>query len=244
MEKQMKKRLQVVLAHAGICSRRKATEIIASGNVLVNNEIIVEKGFPVDIEKDSIEVNGRNIGAEKIKAYYLLNKPKGCLSTVSDDKGRKTVMDYLPRTKFRVYPVGRLDKETEGALILTNDGELANKLMHPNYGIKKIYQAEVKKPFSPSQKQRLEKGVVLDGKRTMPCKIVIANTKRNSVILKIELHEGKKRQIRHMMERVDCYVISLKRISYGGISLKGLSSGQCRLLAKREVDMLKEACAL
>ncbi|MDD4202614.1 MAG: pseudouridine synthase [Candidatus Omnitrophica bacterium] len=240
----MKKRLQVVVAHAGICSRRKAAEIIEGGKVLVNNELVTEKGFSVDPQKDIIEVNGRNIAAEKVKAYYLLNKPKGCVTTVSDDKGRKTVMDYLPRTKFRVYPVGRLDKETEGALILTNDGELANKLMHPNYGITKIYLAEVKKPFDPAQKQRLEKGVILEGKRTIPCKIDVINTKRNSVILKIELHEGKKRQIRRMMERVDCYVISLKRISYGGISLKGLSSGQCRLLAKREVDMLKAACSL
>ena len=238
----MKKRLQVVLAHAGVCSRRKAAEIIEKGKVLVNNVVINERGFPVDIEKDTVEVDGRNIGAQKTKVYYLLNKPKGCVTTVSDDKGRRTVMNYLPRTKFRVYPVGRLDKETEGALVLTNDGDLANKLMHPNYGIIKVYQTEVKKPFQSSQRHRLEKGIILDRKKTMPCKITIGEIKRNSVILKIELHEGKKRQIRRMMEKVGCYVLALKRISYGGVSLKGLSSGQCRVLGKGEIDKLKQAC--
>ena len=235
----MKKRLQVVLSHAGVASRRKAAEIIEKGLVVVNNKVVFEKGATIDPDKDIVEVNGRTLRLER-KVYYILNKPKGCVTTVSDEKGRQTVLDYIPKMRLRIYPVGRLDRETEGLLVLTNDGDLANKLMHPSSGIAKVYQAEVKKPFKMSQQKTLERGVFLDRKKTIPCKITLTETKHNSVMLKVQLHEGKKRQIRRMMEKVGCYVIALKRIAYAGLTLKGLSSGQSRELKSLEIKKLKE----
>ena len=235
----MKKRLQVILAHAGIASRRKAVEIITQGRVRVNGIVVREKGFQSDLEKDRIEIDGRPIGFEK-KAYIILNKPKGVITTASDEKGRKTVLDLVPRIKLRIYPVGRLDKDTEGVLLLTNDGDLAHRLTHPRFGAKKIYNVEVKGEIRPSDIKRLEKGIYLDGKKTAPCKIYLLKQTEKKVFLKIELHEGKKRQIRRIIEKVDCSVVRLQRIDYAGLTLKNLPLGTYRYLSDSEVNTLKE----
>lgn len=239
----MRRRLQVILAHAGIASRRKAAEIIQAGRVRINGIVVREKGVQFDPEEVRIEIDGRPVQSEK-KVYYLLNKPKGIITTSSDEKGRRTVLDLVPETRFRIYPVGRLDKDTEGALILTNDGNIAHRLTHPRFGVKKVYTADVKRPIKKGGLARLEKGIYLDKKKTAPCKISIIKKRPNKIFLSIELHEGRKRQIRRMMEMIGASVLKLRRVSYAGIDVRNLPIGKCRMLKANEVKLLKESCLL
>ncbi len=239
----MTKRLQVYLSHAGVASRRKAADVIASGRVTVNGNIVTERGAPVDPGSDVIALDGKRIRTET-HVYVVLNKPKGYVTTLSDEKGRRTVMDLLPHSKTRLYPVGRLDKDTEGLLLLTNDGELANRLTHPRFGVKKIYSAEVSGEMKPEQIKRLENGIFIEGKRTAPCKIHLLKSGHGFSILRFELHEGRKRQIRCMVRSTGAKVKKLKRISYGGITLKGLPEGACRELTSAETEKLKEMTGL
>jgi len=239
----MKRRLQVILSHGGISSRRKSVEIIEEGRVRVNGVVVREKGYPVDLYEDIVEIDGKPIAKEK-NVYFILNKPKGVITTVSDEKGRKTVLNLLPKQKSRIFPVGRLDKDTEGVLLLTNDGELSYRLTHPRFGVEKVYVVEVKPVLRAADITRLEKGIFLDGKKTAPCKIRVLKKGRHQVILRVELHEGRKRQIRRMIGKMSGNVIRLCRISYAGIGMREMTSGAYRLLRPDEIEGLKKRCLM
>lgn len=239
----MKQRLQVFLSHAGIASRRKSAEIIERGKVWVNGVCIRERGFSVDPEKDRVEINGKPIKSEK-KVYFILNKPKGYVTSLNDEHGRKTVMELVPKMGSRIYPIGRLDKDTEGVLILTNDGELAHKLMHPSYEVNKVYTAEVLGELTLDNIKRLERGVFIEGIKTAPCKINVVFSDREKTVIRIEIHEGRKRQIRRMLKRVGCTVTTLVRNSYAGITAKHLPLGAFRNLSQHEINLLKSSCEI
>jgi len=234
----VKKRLQVVLAHAGVTSRRKARAIIEAGRVTVNGQIVREKGLNVDPELEEIRLDGKALSARK-KVYYLLNKPKGVITTVSDDLGRGTVLDLIKTAKDRIYPVGRLDKETEGILLLTNDGEMAYKLTHPKFGVKKVYIAEIKGRLKEDDLKKMEQGIYIDGKKTSPCSISMLRNIAGKAVLRITLHEGRKRQVRRMVESMGSKVTDLKRVEYAGIRLADLSPGMYRKLSSGEIAKLK-----
>jgi len=236
-------RLQKVLAQAGIASRRKAVEIIESGSVEVNGNIIRERGFSVNTSKDRIKVAGKPINVQG-NIYILLNKPKNCISTTSDTHLRRTVIDLLGEFDKRVYPVGRLDKNTTGLLLLTNDGELAFRLTHPKFGVEKTYEAAVEGVITQPKLEKLRKGIFVDGTKTAPAEVdLIYNDKRRSY-LKIKIHEGRKRQVRLMLLTVGHHVINLKRVGFGNLSLGTLKEGKCRLLSASEVAGLKKLVGL
>lgn len=239
----MKKRLQVVLSHSGIASRRKAVSIIEKGRVAVNGHIVRERGFSVDISEDEVLLDGKPLYFER-KAYVILNKPKGVVTTLSDEKGRKTVMDLIPPMNMRLYPVGRLDKNTEGLILLTNDGELANRLTHPRYGVNKIYTAHVLGLIDDAAMKKMESGVYLEGKKTAPCRINVLKKSHDSMVLRIELHEGRKRQIRRMIASCGGKVKKLIRTNYADLTIKGLLPGEARPLSGSEIKRLKEVCLI
>ena len=229
-------RLQKVIAEAGICSRRKAEELIKDGKVKVNNEVAT-LGMKVD-SKDIISVNGKLIRREE-KEYYLLNKPRGIITSTSDDKGRKTVVD-LVKDKRRIYPVGRLDYDTTGLIILTNDGELANLLMHPKNKIDKTYIAKIEGIISKEDIIKLSKGVIIDGVKTAKgkAKIIRIDKKNNKSIVEIIIHEGKNHQVKKMFKAIGYDVIKLKREKIAFLTLAGLKSGEYRLLSLHEIKKL------
>lgn len=231
-------RLQKVIAQAGICSRRKAEELIKDGKVKVNGQVITTLGTCVE-DDDKIHVNDKLLKSES-KAYYVLNKARNTISSVSDEKGRRTVLDGLEISK-RIYPVGRLDFDTTGVLILTNDGELANSLLHPSKNINKVYIATISGPVSEEERLKLENGVNIDGKMTSPCEAIITkvNTEKNKTIVKLTIHEGRNHQVKKMFEAIGKTVIKLHREEFAGISSKGLYEGQCRKLTFDEVRSLK-----
>ncbi len=234
----MNKRLQVVLAQCGVCSRRKAEDFIEKGRVRVNGNVTRAKGFRVDTDKDRIEIDGRLL-KEPLKEYFVLNKPKGVVTTVSDEKNRITVLDLINERKLRIYPVGRLDRDTEGVILLTNDGDLAYGLTHPKFGVRKIYIAQLEGSLSGSAIKKLESGVYMDGKRTSACKITSLKSTLHNTVLKIQLHEGRKRQIRRMIKKVGGRVTRLRRIEYAGINALDLPIGRYRRLTKKEISRLK-----
>lgn len=233
-------RLQKVMAQCGVASRRKSEELILDGQVKVNGKVCKVLGTCVD-EDDIIEVNGKVIGKEK-KVYILMNKPRNCVTTVSDDRGRPTVIDKLDGfVKARVYPVGRLDFDTTGALILTNDGALANKLMHPSKEIEKVYIAKVKGLVSEEKLELLRNGIKLEDGMTSPAEVELLNhneEKRTSVV-KITIHEGRNRQVKRMFEAIKYEVVKLTRESIAGISTRGLYEGKYRKLTPEEIKYLK-----
>ena len=233
-------RLQVALAQAGIASRRKASLLIASGHVRVNGKIVEEKGFHVDILKDRVEFNGKSVHFVEEKRYYMLNKPVGVLSTASDERGRKTVLGYIPNTSKRLYPVGRLDKNTRGLIIITNDGDLTYKLTHPKFEIERIYEVALKGGFKEEDKFKLLKGVFIDGKPARADKIVIKKKTKYSALIEMILHEGKKHEVRMMIESLGYEVMDLKRIAYGPLTLGNLQEGQSRFLTGHEIKILKK----
>ena len=229
-------RLQKVIAEAGICSRRKAEELIKDGKVLVNNEVALI-GDKVS-SSDSISVNGKLIRRED-KEYYLLNKPRGVLSTASDDKGRKTVVDLI-NTDKRIYPVGRLDYDTTGAIILTNDGELANKLMHPKNQILKSYYVKVEGKLTGEDIHILEKGIKVDGEFLKPDKVKFRKYDNNSnhTYVSVILHEGHNKEVKKLFEYVKHPVAKLKRESIAFLNVLDLKSGEYRKLNPKEVQKL------
>jgi len=237
-------RLNKFLAQAGVASRREADRMITEGRVSVNNTFVEELGVQIDPIKDSVRVDGRIVKKEKEEFYLLLNKPKGYLVTLKDPFERPTVLELLPKLKMRVFPVGRLDLNSEGLLILTNNGELANRLMHPRYGIKKVY--EVRTKGIPSQKSllRLERGIHLDGKKTAPAKIAHLGSDPKNARIRIELTEGRKREVRRMFEAIGYSLLSLKRVNYAGIAIGTLRKGQWRYLTQPEVLNLKKQVGL
>ncbi|MFC0271541.1 23S rRNA pseudouridine(2605) synthase RluB [Metabacillus herbersteinensis] len=232
-------RLQKVIAHAGVASRRKAEQLIVEGKVKVNGKVVKELGIKVG-ENDRVEVEGIPLEREE-PVYLLLYKPSGVISAVKDDKDRKVVTDFIPYIKQRIYPVGRLDYDTSGILLLTNDGEFANALMHPRYEVEKTYVAKVKGVPSRESIKILERGVVLEDGKTAPAKVkVISFDKRKqTTILEITIHEGRNRQVRRMLEAIEHPVLKLKREQYAFLTLSGLSTGDSRELSPHEVKQLR-----
>ncbi|RWZ60222.1 rRNA pseudouridine synthase [Halobacillus fulvus] len=233
-------RLQKVIAHAGVASRRKAEKLIQDGKVRVNGETVTELGTKVG-PNDEVEVNGVPIDKEE-PVYYLLYKPRGVISSVSDDKGRKVVTDYLPEVDERIFPIGRLDYDTSGILLLTNDGEFANLLMHPRHEVDKVYVVKTKGIPSKEQMQQLRKGVKADGEylKAVHAKILSTDGKKNSAIVQVILHEGKNRQVRRMFDSLGFPVDKLKRERYGMLDLHGMNAGDYRALKPHEVKQLRQ----
>lgn len=231
-------RLQKIIATSGYCSRRKAEELIEKGKVKVNGNIIKEMGYKASYE-DFIEVEGNPINQKEDKVYYLLNKPRGIVSASSDDKGRKTVVDLVKTTK-RIYPVGRLDYDTTGLILLTNDGELTNFLIHPKNNIEKVYVAKIKGLITKDDLKKLYKGVFVDGKKTSSAKakILKLDRKTNTSVVELIIHEGRNHQVKKMFEAIGYNVIKLKRESIAFLTLDGLKSGEYRQLSIKEVKML------
>lgn len=231
-------RVQKVIAECGYCSRRSAEKLILQGKVKVNGKVVLELGTKVS-KGDSIEVEGVVIDNNKNYEYYLLYKPRGVVSTTSDDKGRKCVVDLIDTTT-RIYPVGRLDYDTTGVLILTNDGKLANKLMKPNSEIDKTYIAKVEGILTGYDIKRLRKGIIIDGKKTSNAIVKLKNIskEKQTSLVEIIIHEGKNHQVKKMIEAVGKKVIKLKRERYAFLDLKGLKAGEYRRLSNKEVAIL------
>ena len=227
-------RLQKVIASSGVTSRRKAEELITAGKVKVNGEVVTELGTKVT-DKDRIEVENVLI-AKEVKEYYLLNKPRGVVTTTSDDKGRKTVVDLIP-TNARIYPVGRLDYDTTGVLLLTNDGDFANILMHPASEVEKVYMAKLKGIIKGEHINTLKDGVKLDDQVVKPSgvKLKKVDPKTNTCMVQITIHEGKNHQVKRMFESVGFEVLKLKREKEAFFDLKDLQSGEFRKLTPKEV---------
>lgn len=231
-------RLQKVMASRGVGSRRACEELILAGRVAVNGEIVKEMGTKVG-EDDIIAVDGRELtSSHEPLVYLMLNKPKGCVTTVSDPQGRKTVMDLIPDVQYRVYPVGRLDFDTEGLLLLTNDGDLSYVLTHPSHGVEKTYLAVVRGTPSEEAIQQLKRGILLDDGMTSPAQVKLLKRGSRSEIL-LTIHEGRKRQVRRMLQAVGHPVVSLRRIKFGPLSLNGLPPGKYRYLSTQEIWALK-----
>lgn len=230
-------RLQKVIANSGITSRRKAEELILNGKVKVNGRVILTLGTQVE-PNDKIEVNGILLAKEE-KVYYLLNKPREVITAVTDDKGRKTVVDLINEDK-RIYPVGRLDYDTTGAIILTNDGDFANLLMHPRNEIDKCYVAKIEGFLNPKELMTLKNGVEIDGIKTRKAKVKVRkiDKENNTSIVEITIHEGKNHQVKKMFEKVNHYVLKLKRERIAFLDLTGLKSGEYRKLNHKEVTTL------
>ena len=231
-------RLQKIIALSGYCSRRKAEELIKQRKVKVNGEIITEMGYKANFT-DNIVVEGNPLNNTEDKVYYLLNKPRGVVTTSSDDKGRKTVVDLI-KTNKRIYPVGRLDYDTTGLLILTNDGELNNFLTHPKNNIEKVYVAKIRCLITKEELGRLCNGVYIDGKKTSKAKakILKIDKKNNSSIVELIIHEGKNHQVKNMFKAINYEVLKLKRESIAFLTLDGLKSGEYRELSIKEVKKL------
>ena len=230
-------RIQKIIAHAGICSRRKAEEYITQGRVKVDGKPVTQPGLKVDPEQVVITVDGKPLKEEK-KIYILLHKPRGYVTTMSDPQGRPIVTDLLPEIQERLFPVGRLDLDSEGALLLTNDGALANQVLHPRFEVNKTYEATVRDLPKKSDLQRLEQGIVLDGKKTWPAQLRVLKKKKDVTVIEIIIHEGKKRQVRKMFQAVGHTVIRLKRTAYGRLRLENLQEGRYRFLDKIDVKKL------
>ena len=232
-------RLQKIIANSGICSRRKAEELISQGKVTVNGKIISELGFKAN-ESDDIRVNGEKISAEQ-KAVFLLNKPKNVISSSSDDSGRTTVVDLID-SNLRLYPLGRLDYDSSGLLLLSNDGELMQKLIHPKYEVEKTYQVTIDGLINDNEISQLEKGIEIEDYVTAPAKVKLIrkNENRYTSFLEITIHEGKNREIRKMFEKLGYHVLKLHRIKEANIELGNLKSGEYRRLKPYEIKKLND----
>lgn len=237
-------RLHRYIAQSGLTSRRKAEELIAQGRVMVNGQVVTAMGVLVEAD-DEVSVDGEVL---KIQETYtlLMNKPKGLLTTLHDPQGRPTVMALLPKELQSAKPVGRLDKDTEGLLLLTTDGELAMRLTHAKYGIEKEYLAVVEGIPTPASLEKLKRGVFVEGRRTAPCQaeMIPGDATKGTSRLKIILHEGRKRQVREMCLSIGHQVISLRRVRIGHLILKGMAPGEVRRLPKKEVDRLRREVGL
>lgn len=235
-------RLQKVLAQAGIASRRKCEELILAGKVEVNDEVVTQLGVKVNPAEDVIKVNGKLIKPEE-KIYVILHKPKGVITSVSDPHGRRVVTDYLKGIKQRVYPVGRLDYDTEGLLLLTNDGEFANLLMHPSHHVPRTYLAYVNGVPHGDVLDKLRSGITLDDGKTLPAEVEYYDVipEENRAVISITIYEGRNRQVRRMFESVGFPVKRLRRVQFGTISLGGLPRGKYRILSAQEVKELRDS---
>jgi len=230
-------RLNKYIAHSGVCSRRKADELIQKGLVKVNGKK-AEQGYDV-ADGDVVEVDGKTIKPEKRLVYYLLNKPAGYITTVDDEQDRPTVLELMPDIEERIYPVGRLDYNTSGMLIMTNDGDLAYRLTHPKSKVFKTYRALVGGLLTIAESRKLEKGVNVDGRRTLPARVKILKQNESNTLVEIQIQEGRNRQVRKMFEAVGHKVIALDRIAIGNMKMAHLKQGQYRKLSQNEIQYLK-----
>lgn len=230
-------RLQKIIANSGYCSRRKAEQLILEGKVSINGKVVQNLGTKAS-SSDQITISGHNLKKEE-KQYILLYKPRGVVSTSNDEKGRKTVVDLID-TDVRIYPVGRLDYDTTGALLLTNDGEITNILLHPRNKISKEYIAKIEGCIIPEKVKSLAKGITIDGRKTGKCKIRIKkiDKKKNCSYVELTIYEGRNHQVKKMFEAIGYKVIKLKRLSFAFLTLDGLSSGKYRNLTIKEVKRL------
>ena len=230
-------RLQKIIANSGVCSRRKAEELILAGKVKVDGEVVTELGVKAN-DKSTIEVDGKIISKEE-KQYYLLNKPRGVVTTTSDDKKRKTVIDLIDTDK-RIYPVGRLDYDTTGVLLLTNDGDFANMIMHPKNNIDKVYIAKLEGIINGEAVHKLEHGVLIDDTLVKASRVKVkkVDNKLNNSMVEITIHEGKNHQVKKMFEQVGYRVDKLKRERIAFLTTQGLNSGEYRKLSNKEVSQL------
>ncbi len=240
----MKVRINKFMARSGITSRRGADRLIAQGRVTVNDQIVQELGLKIDDMSDKVELDGKKILPIKKPDYILLNKPLGYLVTRKDPFGRKTVMKLLPPDKSYLFPVGRLDFDSEGLLLFTNDGELAHRLMHPSFKVKKEYLIRIADRPGAAEIKSLEKGIYLDNKKTAPAKIKLLRENQKTTIFSIEIHEGRKREIRRMFKAIGHPVLLLKRIKLAGLTIGKLKSGHWRHLTSPEIDRLKKLVGL
>jgi 23S rRNA pseudouridine2605 synthase len=240
-------RLQKILSAAGVASRRAAERLVADGRVTVNGRVVSELGTKADPETDDVRVDGRAIRAPEPKRYILLNKPRGYVTTRSDPQGRPTVLDRLKGVREYVYPAGRLDYDSEGLLILTNDGDLAARLMHPRHGVERVYEARVRGLPTPATLARLRRGVVLDGRRTLPAEVRVlrvlgsARADTADALLQVTVREGRNRQVRRMCEAVGHRVRQLRRVRIGPVADARLRPGQFRELRPQEIAALRKA---
>ncbi len=237
-------RINKYLSAAGVSSRREADRLIEQGRVKVNGKIVQTLGSKIDENKDRVEVDGKTVEGTQGKVYMLLNKPPEFLVTLKDPFQRPTIMDFLPKLKTRIFPVGRLDFDSEGLLLMTNDGELANRLIHPRYEIKKNYLVKIQGHPEKVQISRLERGIPIDGKKTAPAKIFPISSSPKRSLFKVELHEGRKREIRRMFEAIGYHVLLLRRIKFAGLTLDGLNPGDWRYLTDIEVQNLYKKVGL
>ncbi len=236
----MAMRLQKIIAMSGLVSRREAERLIDEGKVSVNGSVILKQGVLADPSVDDIRVKGRRLSPPDEKVYVLFNKPRGCVTTTKDEKGRQTVMDFVTEVKVRVYPVGRLDFNTEGALLLTNDGDTADKLLDPKYKVPRTYQVKVRGVPIEKTLNRLRRGVRLDNRPTLPLKVTVQRTTGKNSFLELELTEGKKHHIRRICEKVGHPVVKISRIKFANVDLTNLPSGAYRFLSPREIRELKK----
>src|SRR5699024_7393781 len=232
-------RLQKVIAQSGVTSRRKAEQLIVDGKVKVNGKVVTKLGTKVSVN-DKVEVNGCPLEKEA-PSYYLLYKPRGVITSLHDDKGRKIVTDFLMDIPERIFPIGRLDYDTSGILLLTNDGDFANLLMHPKYEIDKVYIAKIKGMPSKAELSKLKQGIKADGDllKAVDYKIMSQDKKNKTCISEITLHECKNRHIRRMMDQLGYPVTKLKREKYGTLTLRGLQPGDYRMLTPHEIKQMR-----
>ncbi len=231
-------RINKYLALCGVASRRKVEDFIVNGQVKVNDKLVTNLATDIDIKNDIVTVSGERVKLTEEYVYYMLNKPKGYVCSAEDNRGRKTVLDIVKDPNHRIFPVGRLDYDSEGMLILTNDGDLTQRLTHPSNEIEKKYIVKIEGNMVESELAVLRAGVVVDGERFGKCGVVLTNTDGKISRLEVTLKEGKNREIRRMFEAIGKNVIFLKRVSIGMLKLGGLSRGEYRALKPYEIDLL------
>lgn len=236
-------RLQKFLSEAGVASRRKAEEMIRNGSVKVNG-VTAQIGDSVDPKRDTVTVKGKKVRKESNMRYVLLNKPRGYVTTTDDELGRKCVLELVRDVKERVYPVGRLDRVSEGALILTNDGAFANAMMHPSRHVPKTYKVTVRPDITAEKVDLLSTGIELDGRMTAPAEVRVVSREEGRAVLEIVLYEGRNRQIRRMCEAVELEVARLRRVSIGSVKLGMLQTGDWRDLTPAEVESLLKSAGV
>ena len=232
-------RLQKYLAQCGVASRRHAEEMIREGKIQVNGVTVREMGLQVDESRDTVSVEGKEVRPEEAKHYLAYYKPIGEVTTTSDPEGRPTVMDKFRDYPVRLFPVGRLDYDSEGLLLLTNDGDLMNHLLHPSHEVNKVYLVKASNNISDEEIRQLRQGVMIDNKLTSPARVRLIRKEAFDTVLLISIHEGRNRQVRKMIEKIGHQVVSLKRVAFGPVELKDLPRGQWRSLTEQEILRLK-----
>jgi pseudouridine synthase len=237
-------RLQKYLSTAGVCSRRAGEELIKQGRVRVNGDVVTEMGVTVDPDRDQVEVDNRPVKAVEKKEYILLYKPVGYVTTAKDPYDRPTVLHLVKDAKVHVFPVGRLDINTSGLLLLTNDGELANRLTHPSYGVEKEYLARIHDIPIAKTLNQLARGVQLEDGMTAPAQVRLVNGGRPTSQVSLAIKEGRNRQVRRMLEEVGHPVVGLKRVRFGPLTLRGMKVGEWRRLTADEIKALRQAVAV